>query len=128
MRRNAFHYFILGVLCAGLLGAACAAKTVNDVLADPGRYQNREVDVRGEVTESVGALGRGFFKLQDSTGSLWVYTTRGLPRKGARVSSTGTVRDFASVDQLTNREGVPDIVRTAIGSGLVLVESGRKAQ
>jgi hypothetical protein len=115
------------LLSAGLL-AACAAKTVNDVMADPGRYRDREVSVKGEVTESIGVLGRGFFKLQDGSGSLWVYTTRGLPRKGARVSSRGTVRDLATVDQLTSRESVPEIVRQAVGSGLLLVERDRTAQ
>ena len=115
------------LLSAGLL-AACAAKSVNDVMADPGRYRDREVSVKGEVTESVGVLGRGFFKLQDGTGSLWVYTTRGLPRKGARVSSKGRVRDLATIDQVANRETVPEIVRQAVGNGLVLVESDRTAQ
>lgn len=116
------------LLAVGLIGSACAAKTVNDVMADPGRYRNRDVSVMGEVTESLGLLGRGFFKLQDSGGSLWVYTTSGLPRKGARVYAKGKVRDLASLDQLTSRESVPEIVRQAVGNGLVLVESDRKAQ
>ena len=113
----------LAVLLAGaFVGAGCAARSVNDVMADPGRYRNRDVNVAGEVTESVGVLGRGFFKLQDESGSLWVYTSRGVPRKGARVSSKGTIRDLASIDS------VPDSVRQAVGSGLLLVESDRKAQ
>ena len=117
-----------GLFVLLMLLMACAAKTVNDVMADPGRYRDREVNVKGEVTESVGVLGRGFFKLQDGSGSLWVYTTRGLPRKGARVSSKGRVRDLATVDQLANRESVPEIVRQAVGSGLLLVESDRTVQ
>jgi hypothetical protein len=113
----------LVVLLAGaFVGAACAARSVNDVMADPGRYRNRDVNVAGEVTESVGVLGKGFFKLQDESGALWVYTSRGLPRKGARVSSRGTIRDLASIDS------VPDSIRQAVGSGLLLVESDRKAQ
>ena len=112
----------LAVLLAGaFVGAACAARSVNDVMADPGRYRNRDVNVAGEVTESVGVLGKGFFKLQDEGGSLWVYTSRGLPRKGARVSSKGTIRDLASIDS------VPESIRQAVGSGLLLVESDRKA-
>lgn len=121
-------YVCLAVLLSAGLLAACAAKTVNDVMADPGRYRDREVSVKGEVTESIGVLGRGFFKLQDGGGSLWVYTTRGLPRQGARVSSKGTVRDLATVDQLANRESVPAIVRQAVGSGLLLVERDRTVQ
>jgi hypothetical protein len=113
---------LLVLLSAAFIGSACAARSVNDVMADPGRYRNRDVTVAGEVSESVGLLGKGFFKLEDESGSLWVYTSRGLPRKGARVSSKGTVRDLASIDS------VPDSVRQAVGSGLLLVESDRKAE
>ena len=95
----------LAVLLAGaFVGAGCAARSVNDVMADPGRYRNRDVNVAGEVTESVGVLGKGFFKLQDESGSLWVYTSRGLPRKGARVSSRGTIRDLASIDSVPDSD------------------------
>ena len=76
------------LLSVAFIGSACAARSVNDVMADPGRYRNREVNIAGEVTESVGVLGKGFFKLQDESGSLWVYTSRGLPRK-APVSRPG---------------------------------------
>jgi hypothetical protein len=107
---------------AFIVGSACAARSINDVMADPGRYRNRDVNVAGEVTESMGVLGKGFFKLQDESGSLWVFTSRGLPRKGARVSSRGTIRDLASVGS------VPDSIRQAVGSGLLLVESDRRAQ
>jgi hypothetical protein len=110
------------LLSAAFIGSGCAARSVNDVMADPGRYRNRDVNVAGEVTESVGVLGKGFFKLQDEGGSLWVYTSRGLPRKGAHVSSKGTIRDLASIDS------VPESIRKAVGSGLLLVESDRKAQ
>ena len=124
MRLSRFHnarVCLLALLSAACIASACAARSVNDVMADPGRYRNRDVTVAGEVSESVGVLGKGFFKLQDESGSLWVYTSRGLPRKGARVSSKGTIRDLASIDS------VPDSVRQAVGSGLLLVESDRKA-
>jgi hypothetical protein len=121
-RAHNLAVFLVVLLAGAFVGAACAARSVNDVMADPGRYRNRDVNVAGEVTESVGVLGKGFFKLQDESGSLWVYTNRGLPRKGARVESKGTIRDLASIDS------VPDSVRQAVGSGLLLVESDRKAQ
>jgi hypothetical protein len=121
-RAHNLAVFLVVLLAGAFVGAACAARSVNDVMADPGRYRNRDVNVAGEVTESVGVLGKGFFKLQDESGSLWVYTSRGLPRNGARVESKGTIRDLASIDS------VPDSVRQAVGSGLLLVESDRKAQ
>jgi hypothetical protein len=38
------------------------------------------------------------------------------------------VRDLATVDQLANGESVREIVRQAVGAGLLLVESNRTAQ
>jgi len=110
------------------LAVGCASTSINAVMADPGRYRDREVTVAGEVEESVGVLGHGFFKLRDEQSSLWVYTSRGLPRKGSRLNTRGRVRDLASIDQLTSKESVPAVVRQAVGNGLVLVETDRKAQ
>jgi hypothetical protein len=53
------------------------------------------VTVKGEVTQSVSVLGHGTYKIQDGNGSLWVVSTKGVPRKGARVKVTGKIRDVA---------------------------------
>ena len=110
------------------LVVGCASTTINSVMADPGRYRDKEVTVSGEVEESLGILGRGFFKLRDGQSALWVYTSRGLPRNGSRLNTRGRVRDLASIDQLTSKESVPAVVRQAVGNGLILVETDRRAQ
>jgi hypothetical protein len=116
------------VLGTTLFILGCASTSLNSVMADPGRYRDRDVTISGVVEESMGVVGRGFFRLRDGENSLWVYTSRGLPRKGSRLKSKGRIRDLASIDQLTSRESVPEVVRQGIGSGLVLVESGRSAE
>jgi len=116
------------VVMVTLLVVGCASTTINSVMADPGRYRDKEVTVSGEVEESLGILGRGFFKLRDGQSALWVYTSRGLPRNGSRLNTRGRVRDLASIDQLTSKESVPAVVRQAVGNGLILVETDRKAQ
>jgi hypothetical protein len=117
----------LGALAVAA-SAACST-TINDVLADPGRYRNSDVSVRGDVTESIGVLGHGFYRLQDGSGAIWVYSRSGLPRKGARVKATGTLRDFATLDSIlgSDRVRVPEAVTRGIGSGLLMVESDRSA-
>ena len=127
MRHVNFGTKLLAAVMAFLV-VGCASASINSVMADPGRYRDREVTVAGEVEESLGVLGRGFFKLRDGQDALWVYTSQGLPRKGSRLNTRGRVRDLASIDQLTSRESVPEVVRQAVGNGLVLVETDRKAQ
>ena len=104
----------------GLALTGCATKSINDVLADPSRYANKEVTVKGEVTQSVSVLGHGSYKIEDGSGSLWVVSTKGVPRKGARVKVTGKIRDVADLSSVLK---LPDIV----GSGLVMTESSHKA-
>ena len=82
--------------------------------------QNPPVTVKGEVTQSVSVLGHGSYKIEDGSGSLWVVSTKGVPRKGARVKVTGKIRDVADLSSVLK---LPDIV----GSGLVMTESSHKA-
>ena len=121
MSRSASSRAKAAVLAASLLAlAGCATKSINDVLADPSRYANKEVTVKGEVTQSVSVLGHGSYKIQDGNGSLWVVSTKGVPRKGARVKATGKIRDVADLGSVLK---LPDVV----GGGLVMTESHHKA-
>ena len=107
-----------------LAPAACASRTINQILADPYRYRNHEVRVSGSVAESYSFGNRGVYRLDDRTGQLWVVSDRGTPRKGARVSVTGTVRDAFNFGSLGDRVKLPP----GIESGLVLIESSRRAE
>lgn len=104
----------------GLALTGCATRSINDILADPSRYANKDVTVKGEVTQSVSVLGHGSYKIEDGSGSLWVVSTKGVPRKGARVEVTGKIRDVADLGGVLK---LPDVV----GSGLVMTESKHKA-
>ena len=128
MTRMIFGTKVVAVVMACLV-VGCASTTINGVMADPGRYRDKEVTIAGEVDESLGILGRGFFKLRDGQNALWVYTiarassqrqspehTRPRPRSGLD----------RSVDR--RRKAFPEVVRQAVGNGLVLVETDRRAQ
>lgn len=76
----------------GLGLAACERTTIGDITADPGRYRDKEVSVAGQVTQSIGVLGKGIYQIDDGTGNLWVWSdTRGVPTKGAYVGVKGRI-------------------------------------
>ena len=77
--------------------------------------------LRGLTLESVSLLGHGAYKLDDGTGTIWVVSRHGVPRKGARVSVKGKVRDVVDVSTIFK---LPE----QVGSGLVMVEDSHKAQ
>jgi hypothetical protein len=114
---------IAAVLLLTLLTPACAT-SINDVLADPSRYRNREVTVKGSVTDSFSVVDRGAYRIDDRTGTLWVVSSQGVPRKGARVSVKGTVRDVFDLGNLGGRLNLPP----GLTSGLVMVESSHRAR
>lgn len=111
-------------LVAILAGSTACATSINKVLADPSKYRDREVTVSGTVADSFSVADRGAYRLQDDTGQLWVISEHGVPRKGARVSVNGTIRDGFNLGSLSGPINLP----TGVGSGLVLVESSHKAK
>ena len=117
-------------LCAGLVlgvaivSAACGARSINDVLADPAKYRNESVTVRGTVDQSASVMGKGAYRITDGDQSLWVVTSSGAPRKGARVDVTGRIQDGYDLSAFGGALKLPDSLR----SGLVLIESSHKAR
>ena len=106
--------------CA-LLAAGCATTNVARLLAEPQRFANRDVGLKGDVVESVSLLGHGAYKLDDGTGTIWIVSQHGVPRRGARVSVRGKVRDVVDVSTIFK---LPE----QIGSGLVMVEDKHRAR
>jgi hypothetical protein len=107
---------------SALVATACASTSVNRILADPSRYRDREVRVSGSVVDSYSFANRGAYRIGDESGQLWVVSDTGVPRKGARVTVQGTIREGFNLGSVGDRINLP-----AVGSGLVLVESSHKA-
>jgi membrane protein implicated in regulation of membrane protease activity len=104
-----------------LLAAGCATTNVARLLAEPQRYANRNVGLKGDVVESVSLLGHGAYKLDDGTGTIWIVSKHGVPRRGARVKVKGKIRDVVDVSTIFK---LPE----EIGSGLVMIEDEHRAR
>lgn len=117
---------VISVATAGvlLLATAGCATSINQVLADPAKYRNRTITVRGTVDESASILGRGGYRISNDGQSLWVVTTGGAPRKGARVEVKGRLQDGYDLSGLGRILKLPD----ALQNGLVLIESSHRAR
>ena len=104
---------VCSIAAAILVLAACPQqRNIADIINDPGRYANKDVGVRGTVTQSFGALGTGMYQVEDGTGRIWVYSeNRAVPGKGTRVGVAGKVqptftfggKSFATVIRETGR-------------------------
>ena len=125
MRQTLRIRFVGMAILAGsaLVSAACASMTINQVLADPSRYRNREVQLSGAVVDSYSLANQGAYRIDDETGQLWVVSDKGTPRKGARVTVKGTIREGFNLGSLGDQIKLP-----GIGVGLVLLESSHTAK
>ena len=112
MTARSVGYFV-SVLIMGLALVACEKVKIGDINADPGRFMNKEVGVAGTVTQSIGALGKGIYQVDDGTGRLWVFSnSRGVPSKGAKVGVKGHV--------------IPTVTFLGINYATVMQESDRR--
>ncbi len=83
----------------GLLTTACPErKSIADIEANPGKYQDKEVTIAGVVRDSYGIsipgtrMGGGAYKIDDGTGSIWVVVADGsVPQKGAQIGVKGVI-------------------------------------
>ena len=83
----------------GLVTTACPErKSIRDIEANPGKYQDKEVAIAGVVRDSYGLsipgtnLGGGAYKIDDGTGSMWVVVAEGsVPQKGAEIGVKGRI-------------------------------------
>jgi hypothetical protein len=120
VKRVALLILVVGAISS----AACASRTINQVLADPGRYRDKQVKLSGSVVDSYSLIGNGAYQIDDTTGKLWSVSNGGVPRKGARVSVTGTVREGFSLGSIGDKMKLPP----AVSAGIVLLESSHKAK
>ena len=93
---------VILIAAVALLSAFTTAcperKSIADIEANPGKYQDKEVAIAGTVRDSYGlsipgtGLGGGAYKIDDGTGSIWVVVTDGsVPQKGAQVGVKGVI-------------------------------------
>ena len=61
------HFQFLLLLAASLLLTACEGVTIAQIKADPSRFRNKTIAVRGTVVNSMGVLSKGGYEVEDST-------------------------------------------------------------
>lgn len=91
-------FLMTAVLFTALFAAGCPERTsIADIEANPSRYQNKDVAIAGVVRDSYGIsipgtnYGGGAYKIDDGTGSMWVFTNEAVPAKGTEIGIKGTI-------------------------------------
>ena len=112
---------VMVLASAMLVLVGCESKTINQIMAEPQRYANRDVGITGNVIRSFSVLGAGAYQVDDGTGKMWVVAKNNVPREGARVGVKGKIQDGFNLGGLVK---LPEVVR----SGMVMIESDHRAK
>jgi hypothetical protein len=91
--------FLLGIaLFAAAFGAACPERTsIADIAANPSKYATKDVAIAGTVQDSYGVsipgtpIRGGAYKIDDGTGSIWIFTEDAVPTKGTQLGVKGRI-------------------------------------
>ncbi len=94
MKTNTRCFFVLIALFSlTLIGGCKGTVAIKTLLDDPSQYDKKTVQIAGTVTNSIGVLGYGAYRIDDGTGTLTVVSKGGgAPREGARVGVEGEFR------------------------------------
>ena len=112
---------VMVLASAMLVLVGCEYKTINQIMAEPQRYANRNVGITGNVVRSFSVLGTGAYQVDDGTGKIWVVAKNNVPREGAKVGVKGKIQDGFNLGGLVK---LPEVVR----SGMVMIESDHRAK
>ena len=97
MKKLKMMILIASIATATIFATGCPdRKSIADLEADPGRYQDRDVVIAGTVRDSYGIsipgtkYGGGAYKIDDGTGSIWILVSDGaVPSRGSQVGVKG---------------------------------------
>lgn len=97
--KNVTRISLLGLtLFAAVFAAACPERTsIADIEANPSRYLDKEVAIAGTVKDSYGVsipgtpISGGAYKIDDGTGSIWIFTNDAVPSKGTQIGVKGRI-------------------------------------
>ncbi|MGY2716897.1 hypothetical protein ACVW01_001270 [Thermostichus sp. MS-CIW-19] len=77
--------------CGPLARLGIGTTPIAQIEQNPSRYTN--VYVRGRVVNQIGVFGQGVYEIQDSSGSLWVITDKGLPAMNSTITVRGKAQE-----------------------------------
>src|SRR4051812_5977707 len=119
MKKKTILLLIGIILSVGFgVDARSSRKSIADIEANPGKYQNKTVSITGIVRDADGVnipimgIRGGCYKIDDGTGSIWVCTEKGVPTKGAELTVKGKLQNGATIQ--------------GKNYGLVIMEKDRK--
>ena len=77
-----------------VLGGCAGATKISKITAEPGKYNDQIVTVKGKVTQTfaIPMLGQSLAKIEDDTGEIWVKPSGRVPFEGQEITVKGKLK------------------------------------
>jgi hypothetical protein len=98
------RYFWTAIILSIFIIFGCSSYvSISDIKADPTKYQNQQVAVKGRVTETfaIPFINKGMYQISDDSESIWILTKRDVPFRGDKVIVRGEVKTAVTVNNRT---------------------------
>jgi len=79
---------------------SCSLSTgIGDILDAPSQYEGKELTISGIVGETAwfSLVEKGAYRLDDGSGTIWVFTSQPPPEEGTSISTKGEVLSAFSI-------------------------------
>ncbi|MDQ1326832.1 MAG: hypothetical protein QG641_112 [Candidatus Poribacteria bacterium] len=98
MSKIKLQYF-LPLLSILILYGCALHVSISDIKNDPSKYQDKQVIVKGEVTEVIGLpfAYKGIYQVDDGTDTIWIFSQK-VPSKGTKVTVKGVVKRVITIN------------------------------
>lgn len=100
MKTGTKLFLVVLTLGIALFAAACPKRiSIGEIQANPSKYYGKSIAVAGTVRDSYGVsvpltnIRGGIYKIDDGTGSIWIFTQESVPSKGAQLGVKGEIQN-----------------------------------
>jgi len=99
---NMRHFWIAAIIIFIISGCSSYVR-ISDIKEDPMKYSNKQISVKGRVTETfaIPFMNKGMYEISDDRDSIWVMGKGDVPFRGDRVIVTGKVKTAVMVNNKT---------------------------
>jgi len=105
------------ISCLITMSGCNKATPIKEITDEPNVFLYKECVVHGRVTWVIDVpfVQKDLFKINDSTGEIWIYTERGAPPKNIEVQVQGTFIKFSDIPIIETVKSILIKINVEIG-------------
>lgn len=90
VRAFAFYGYLITILAVG----CGSSMKISDIQAEPGKYNEKPVTVKGKVVQvfAVPIFGQSLVQIDDGTAEIWIKPYNRVPFEGEEITVKGTLK------------------------------------